>query len=72
MAQPAVLEGLDNEHLLRMLAGTHTSTWFETKGSQGVVRTTSGSRSGSSPADLVFNLLFVPIVKEVRNELDLH
>ena len=54
-----ILDGRDCSRFLQSLMHElHTDTWFHISGDPTIVRTTRGTRPGSSIADVAFNLLF--------------
>ena len=61
--QEPVLEGQDCSAFLQSLMHElHTDTWFHVAGDPLIVRTTRGTRPGSSIADVAFNLLFAKVL----------
>ena len=57
------------EHLCSLLAALHSNTWFMYKNSPYLTATRKGSRPGDPLADLVFNFLFLQVLKDVHSAL---
>ena len=58
-----ILGGHDCSALLRsLMCELHTDTWFHLAADSTIVRTTRGTRPGSSIADVAFNLLFEKVL----------
>ena len=70
MANPFLRpDKVQNEHLYDFLCGAHRCTWFAVKGSPSLALTRTGTRPGGSAADLVINLVFRPLLGDLRDEL---
>ena len=72
LSRPFVLEGLvDDQHLLAMVSEAYTNNWLTTDHADGVARSRRSTCPGTVLADIVFNLAFLPILKEVSRGLDM-
>ena len=61
---PCSLEGIDDQHLLRILCDVHTDTWFAVDFAKDVARSRRGSRPGNPMADVIFALILAPVLHE--------
>ncbi|CAE7253055.1 unnamed protein product [Symbiodinium sp. CCMP2592] len=60
-----VLQPSDGTSLLHaLMAEVHSDTWFHLSGDPTLVRTSRGTRPGSSIADVAFNLLFQKVLEK--------
>ena len=67
---PCGLDGLDDKHLLRILADIHTDTWFAVDFVRAAARSRRGSRPGSPLADLIFALILAPVLYDMDAALE--
>ena len=66
LLQPAMLsEQACPAHLAAMAAEAHCNTWFVTEGCKDIAVSNTSSMPGRPMADLIFNFLLAPALKEI-------
>ena len=60
---------INDAHLADLLNDAHRCTWFAVKDAPAIGATRTGTRPGGSLADLIFNLVFLPMLRDLRDEL---
>eukprot|EP00959_Pyramimonas_sp_CCMP1952_P128238 2681545-Pyramimonas_sp.AAC.1 len=63
------LARMKDAHVADLLNGAHRCTWSAARGAPAIGATRAGARPGVSFADLIFNLVFLPMLRYLRDEL---
>ncbi len=70
LRQPALLEQhITDKHLLQQVTEAHTHNWFVVAGSAKVTHSRRGVGPGDPLADLMFNLSFHPVLRDIGHDL---